>query len=408
MKILNTLSVLAIASVMASCAAPELPGFEATNRHDSLVVGKAFVLDREALEPLIQGELSPDNAVLVTDNLGRVAFSQLDDIDVDGQWDELAFLADFEAHQTLKFVFQATPLLEMPKFPKLTNVRFGYVNEPFDEVESELRLKSNDSPSISAVYQMEGPAWENELVGFRNYYDARNGIDIFGKRVPAMVLDSAGIRGQNYHELDEWGMDILKVGNSLGAGAIAIGVGDSLYRVGPCENGSYRFIAEGPVRALFELTYTNVPAGNRFYDVTHRISIFAGDHFYRSDVWVDNLQGDEVLYTGIVDMHNLPVFEMQSSEYNISGTHGKQAYTGETLGMGLLIPSSQFVHYREAPAQGEGIIQTHLAAIKLDEGGAARYAFFSGWELQDSSFVNPDYFKEQLLMASRKLSDQNW
>lgn len=407
MKILNTLSVLAIA-FLAACSASEVPGFEATNPHQSPVKGKAFVLGREAVEPLVQGELSADAAVLVTDNLGRVAFSQQDDIDGDGQWDELAFMADFEAGQTLKFVFQSTPLSEMPEFPTFTNIRFGYANKPYDEVESELRLKSVDSPTISAIFQMEGPAWENDLVGFRNYYDARNGMDIFGKRVPEMVLDSAGIRGQNYHELDEWGMDVLKVGNSLGAGAIAIGVGDALYRVGPCETGSYRFIAEGAVRAVFELTYANVPVASRFYNVTHRISIYAGDHFYRSEVWVDNLQGDEVLYTGIVDMHSLPAFKMQSAGFDISGIHGQQAYTGETLGMGLLVPSAQFIRYQEAPAEGEGIIQTHLVAIKLDQGLPARYAFFSGWELQDSSFADEAYFKEQLANAALKMDEVSW
>lgn len=407
MKIFNTLLVLAIA-FMVACSAPEVPGFEATNPHQSPVKGKAFVLSREAVEPLVQGELSADAAVLVTDNLGRVAFSQQDDIDGDGQWDELAFMADFEAGQTLKFVFQSTPLSEMPEFPKRTNVRFGYANEPYDEVDSELRLKSLDSPTISAIFQMEGPAWENDLVGFRNYYDARNGMDIFGKRVPEMVLDSAGIRGQNYHELDEWGMDVLKVGNSLGAGAIAIGVGDVLYRVGAGESASYRFIAEGPVRAVFELTYTNVVAGERLYSVNHRISLFAGDHFYRSEVWIENLQGDEVLYTGIVDMHNLPAFKMQSAGFDISGTHGQQAYTGETLGMGLLVPTAQFIRYEEAPTEGEGIIQTHLAAIKLSEGVPACYAFFTGWEFQDSSFTDESYFKEQLANAALKLDDVSW
>ncbi len=47
----------------------------------------------------------------------------------------------------------------------------------------------------SAAYQMEGPAWENDLVGFRNYLDQRNGMDIFGKIESRMVLDSVGVAG---------------------------------------------------------------------------------------------------------------------------------------------------------------------------------------------------------------------
>jgi len=408
MKLKSTFLIVAISLLLASCASPKVSGFESTNPHNQPVAGKAFVLDREAVEPLVLGTVTPETNILVTDNLGRIAISQCDDLDGDGKWDELVFMSDFDANQTLTFTFKSVPTAEMPAFPKRTNIRFGYRNKQFDEVENELRLKSTDSPTISAVFQMEGPAWENDIVGFRNYYDARNGMDIFGKTVHEMVLDSAGIRSQNYHLLDNWGMDILKVGNSLGAGAIAIGVGESLYRVGPSEAGSYQFICEGPVRAMFELTFSGVPAGDRFYDVAHRISIYAGDHFYRSEVWVNNLLGDEFLYTGIVDMHNLPVFEMEVAGVKISGTNGNQAFDGENLGLGLLVPASQFGFYKSAPLSGDGIVQTHLVGINLQENAASRFAFFAGWELQDSGFVSAAYFKEKLADAALKLNEDNW
>lgn len=408
MKLKKISAIPAIAIMLASCAATEGPGYKVTNPHNEPVSGKVFVLERKTVEPLIQGTLNEDSKIQVTDNLKRVAVSQCDDIDGDGKWDELAFFADFEKNQSLKFSFKAVSASDMPEFAKRTNVRFGHVNEPFSEVESEPRLKSNDSPTITGVYQMEGPALENDIVGFRNYYDARNGFDIFGKKTSAISLDSAGIRNQNYHELDDWGMDILKVGNSLGAGAIAIGIGDSLYRVGPSETGSYRFICEGAVRAMFELTFTGVKAGERLYDITHRISVYAGDHFYRSEVLVNNLKGDELLYTGIVNMHDLSSFEMESAGMKISGTHGNQAYKGEVLGLGLLIPADDFVLYKSAPVEGNGIIQTYLAAIKLREGVAARYAFFAGWELQDPAFKNADYFKDKLSKAAFKLDVVSW
>ncbi len=408
MQLKRVLFIYAAVFMLTACSKPGFQGFEAKNPFNEPVKGKAFVLDRETVEPLIQGIITAESKILVTDNKGRVAISQCDDIDGDGVWDEIAFMADFEENQTLIFSFKAVSASEMPEFAKKTNIRFGYKNDPYNEVESELRLKSTDSPTISAVFQMEGPAWENDLVGFRNYYDARNGMDIFGKTTTEMVLDSAGIRGQNYHVLDSWGMDILKVGNSLGAGAIAIGFGEGLYRVGQAESGTYRFITEGPVRAMFELTFTDVPAGDRLYNIVHRISIYAGDHFYRSEVWVDNLQGDEVLYTGIVDMHNLPAFQMETAGLKISGTHGNQAFDGEILGLGLLVPASQFVEYKEAPASGEGIIQTHLAAIKLDDNTPARYAFFAGWELQDTNFSSEAWFKDKLSKAALKLDEVKW
>ena len=180
-----------------------------------------------------------------------------------------------------------------------------------------------------------------------------------------MVLDSVGIKGRNYHEMAAWGMDILKVGNSLGAGAIAIGIGDSLYRVGPCEEGRFRLISQGPVRTVFELTYKNVPAGDRLYSVKHQISIYAGDNFYRNSIRVDGLKGDEELVTGIVDMHDLAAEQAEVGNMKVMSTWGKQTMNGEVLGMAVIFPASEFKRYWEAPVSGSGIINTHLVSLAL-------------------------------------------
>ena len=107
-----------------------------------------------------------------------------------------------------------------------------------------------------AAFQMEGVAWENDRVGFRNYMDERNGMDIFGKTTADMVLEEVGIAGApSYHEPGAWGMDVLKVGTSLGAGAIAYMFEDSLYRVGDSGAGSYHVVFQGPLRSRFRLDY---------------------------------------------------------------------------------------------------------------------------------------------------------
>ncbi len=145
-------------------------------------------------------------------------------MDGDGSWDELVFLCDLGTGESRKLIFEPVEPTAYPVFNVRTHLRFCRANEPYDTAWGDLRMKTNDTKFTVPVYQMEGPAWENDIVGFRNYYDARNGIDIYGKRVHEMVLDSVGVKGRDYHELADWGMDILKVGNSLGAGAIAIGI----------------------------------------------------------------------------------------------------------------------------------------------------------------------------------------
>ncbi len=394
--------------LLVSCGKVQPPVFELANPFNEPVLGKAIVLDRATVEPLIQGDFTDKSLIQVTDRRGRVLISQLDDVSGDGKWDELVFLASFGVAELQQFSFTALPADAIQEFPKRTNVRFAYKNPPHGDAKGDLRLKSTDSPTISAIYQMEGPGWENDIVGFRNYYDARNGMDIFGKRTSDMVLDHAGIDGQDYHVLDHWGMDILKVANSLGAGAIALGIGDEIYRIGLADEAGFRLITEGPVRSILELYFNGIAVGNRNYNVVHQISIYAGDHFYRSKVWVEGLIGDEVLYSGVVDLHELEPFELASAGYTIIGTHGNQGFDDEILGLGIIIPDEQFLHLKTAPKSGEGVTFTHLTGIKLSFDAPSEYAFFAGWELQDPGFTSEFYFKDMLTKAALKLDGRLW
>jgi hypothetical protein len=376
--------------------------FTIGNPGNKQVTDLARVLGREEVN-----EYLPDTTtglpVIVKDREGKLLPSQCDDMNGDGRWDELVFLCDLGSGESKKLLFEPVEPSAYPVFDVRTHLRFCRADEPYDTAWGDRRMKTNDTKFTIPVYQMEGPAWENDIVAFRNYYDARNGIDIYGKRVHEMVLDSVGIKGRNYHELAGWGMDILKVGNSLGAGAIAIGIGDSIYRVGPCDEGRFRLISQGPVRTVFELTYKNVPAGERLYSVNQQISIYAGDDFYRNSIQVDGLKGDEELVTGIVDMHALAADKAEAGNMKIMSTWGKQAMNGEVLGMAVIFPASEFKRYWEAPLSGAGIINTHLVSLSLSAGKPTHYVFLAAWELQDQKLKDKEYFNEVVQEAVRKI-----
>ena len=71
--------------------------------------------------------------------------------------------------------------------------------------------------------QFEGPGWESDKIGYRLYLDWRNATDIFGKKTHKLVLDGVGLDGfDSYHEVSDWGVDVLKVGSSLGIGSVEI------------------------------------------------------------------------------------------------------------------------------------------------------------------------------------------
>ena len=270
-----------------------------------------------------------------------------------------------------------------------TNIRFANKKDGYQEHPSAKRLSTNKTEVTSQHFQMEGPAWENENVAFRNYFDARNGMDIFGKRKTEMVLDSVGI-DENYHELQDWGMDILKVGNSLGAGGIGLIIRDSLYRIGENGTGEYELISEGKNKSSLRFTFDNLGIKNRKYRVIHEIEIKSGTHFYKSKVSVEGLQGDETIVSGVV-AHLDAVTNGKTSTHSILATHGAQALEGGNLGMALATPTAQFVKVSKAADYKGNIDQTHLLEMKPEK-STVEFYFFAGWELQDAQFKTAKNF----------------
>ena len=126
------------------------------------------------------------------------------------------------------------------------------------------------------IFPYEGVGWENEIVGYRLYLDERSVTDIFGKRTPAMVLDTVDYRN-DYHSLADWGMDVMKVGPSLGVGGLGLYRGTSLERFGKAAQVSAEVLVESGDDASFKVTHAQVPlAGGGIGTVEATYSLKSG------------------------------------------------------------------------------------------------------------------------------------
>src|SRR5690606_13009509 len=193
--------------------------------------------------------------------------------------------------------------------------------------------------------------------------------------------------GEDYHSLQDWGMDVLKVGNSLGAGALALLKGDSIYRLGDTDEAYFRIVTEGPVRSIIELKYKGWKVAGQQYDLTETITIWAGKRSYTSEVVLEGGNGTDTLVTGIVDLIGVEKIERQAAGHQLLYTHGVQSENKDNLGMGILVADSGFVGFGAAPKEGDGVTNTYTALLK-PEGGRYKFHFFAGWELEDSGFAD--------------------
>jgi len=373
------------------------------NQLDIERADELIVLTRGEIENRL-GKTGDSLVVLVYENDVAIP-SQLDDLDKDGKWDELAFVYSFAPDQKVELILATAPLSEQPQFHKRTNVRFAKIvvkGEQYEEMDSAVRLKGWLTDTTQKYFQFEGPGWENDKVGFRNYFDERNGMDIWGKTTQEMVLDKVGIN-DNYHEMGSWGMDILKVANSLGAGALAIQYNDSLYRVTAPEGGSFELISEGPARSIFNLNFEKVALNGATVGIQHQISIIAGEYGYRSSIKVDNAPDGLLLASGIVNIQTDTVYNIETDKARIVYTHDKQSYNNEMLGMGIVVGKDRFRESFATPEEGEGITQTY--AVSFADEKNVDYIFYAGWELSDSSFARRESFEKYLIDRANRFTD---
>lgn len=357
---------------------------------DQDVLGKRMVLSRNELP------YTTSNYFKLLSG-GQEIPVQFDDLDGDGKWDELAFECDLSANNVTKLALLNVD--EQPVYEPMTQVYLGVSPErdgQFAEQDSVTRLHDHIPQSLPYLYQYEGPGWESDLVAFRSYFDSRNGKDIFGKTQPMLYVDQIGI-SDNYHELGHWGMDVLKVGNSLGAGALALLHNDLIYRLGQTATAKYRVITEGPVRSVFELVYTGWEVSEISHSLTERITIWAHKRSFESQVSLASHKAD-TLVTGIVNLKKVGKQEVQADGYEILYTHGIQSENKDFLGMGLLIPDENFISFGDTHAMNSaGVTDTYIALLKPDQAGEYTFHFYAGWELENTDFNEVEMFKQALL-----------
>jgi hypothetical protein len=365
-------------------------------------IDELVVIGRDMLEKHL-GKIEEGQVVIVSAN-GKAVPNQLDDMDLDGRWDEMAFVYDFNPRQRAEVSLRVAPASELPQFAKRTNIHFAKVivrGDQYEDLTSAVRIKGTNTQVTQQHFQYEGPGWENDKVGFRNYFDERNGMDIWGKVTNDMVLHQVGIR-DNYHVMQPWGMDILRVGNSLGAGALAVKYDNNLYRVTASEGASYQLIANGPVRSVFNLNFDKIDLNGHAIGLKHQISIVAGEYAYRSNVQVENAPSGLMVVTGIVNIQTDHMHILEAGAAKAIYTHDKQSYDDEYLGMAIVTSANSFKEAFETPSSGEGITQTYAVSIEPGSDRKTDFRFYSCWEKSDAAFADKARFERFMINEIRR------
>ena len=388
-----------------------------TDREDELIV-----LSRQELVKKI-GRIGARQFVTVIYKQKPIVV-QYDDLTRDGIWDELAFLQSFKPVEkiTVQLFLSNTPaaikaVVRAHARHKRKNADDSFGNDLRKDSIPAGQAATDFTKQAYPPFLTEGPAWENDKVGFRLYFDVRNGKDIWGKTTTRMMMDEVGLdTAKNYHAQADWGMDILKVGKSLGAGALALSVPmengkDSLIRLGGMNRGKvvYEKVADGPVRAIIRFHYPQWKLTESLMPVslTEEISIWGGQYFYESKVTLKGAPANAKLVMGIVNLHSTKACYADAANQKILYTFDKQSENKDELGMGIIVPANIFESYYTAPNEKTDIQNTYAVRIKGSTAMPITFRFYAGWSRSNDIFLTEkefaEFLKRQALSWSNKI-----
>lgn len=406
---MKILYVLLISIVLFSCEKESELTFK--NPLNVERTDETIILTREYLATKI--ELKEGMFPIFKTEDDQLISSQIDDLDGDGNWDEAVLLLDFKAGEMLELEIEMVSEDDYPEFEKRTNLRLGIHQEDgtYKEVDSYKALPCTESFEI--ISQAEGVNWENDKIGFRNYFDCRNVKDLFGKRLPRLVIDKIHTPEMgSYHDLADWGMDVLHCGSSLGSGGLALLKNDSLFRLGSTEVYEYRKIVEGPVRSVFELRYKGWEVDGEMMEAVERISIYPGKYWFESDVTVTGCPEGSQIVTGIVTSKlKRDPFAFKAGDFQCIGTHDVQSLNNDELGMAVIVPFSEAgkigrtsdinffkLGYETVVSKGFSniISETYYIGQKCQTGISAKHYFFSVWGLDKDQWKTEEGFSKYI------------
>lgn len=388
------------------------------------------------------GQTSPHWTVSAA--TGEQIPSQLVDRDGNGQPDHLLLvLPRLEQHQTLTLTPTASadaaastaqPSRAHAEISRKTGGTWQgarYVGGTFEAVK-QLTTPAQYTDH-SEFIRYEGPGIESDKVAYRIYLDWRNGFDIYGNITGKPTLHQVGLDGyESYHSMQSWGLDLLKVGQSLGTGGFGFWDGKQVQSVGDVASHSAQILHDGPLYSAFAIDYhgwrlpakqvrdSKAPQGVRtlpapsqptpkvLLDVKAQFSMLAGSRLVHTQVSL-NPQGKPhqrspellpAMAIGVVKNPNAELItgtlESSGHQYTYLATWGKQSLNNDELGMAVLVK-------RGAVQEFTADSNSHVAVIK-PAGNQFDYYFLAAWSGEPGGITSKAQFIKYLQQEADRLT----
>jgi hypothetical protein len=272
-----------------------------------------------------------------------------------------------------------------------------YIGGTFKNVQ---RLKlATEHTDHSFDIRYEGPGWESNKIGYRLYLDWRNAIDIFGKKTEKIVLPQVGQDGfDSYHEMSDWGADILKAGKGIGIGSIDRYLNNDrlhFYEV----DSTIATIANTAKNSKVKVQYYGWKTATDKIDFTSELTIQPNQRYTQHTIHPS--KAIEGICTGIVKQKNSEVIKKESTnkKWAYLATYGTQSLVPDKLGMAIF--------YQINTVQSEIDAEfDHLLVFKPST-QVVDFYFLGAWEQEPNGIKSKEAFVTYLDGKLKELNKVN-
>lgn len=316
---------------------------------------------------------------VVLDSKRRIVPSQMDDLDGDGKYDELTFLASYSGK---KSAYSIRPAKESDQlvYKARSNAQMFFKND--DKSITPTLVASSPTGDLYNKLHHHGPAFESELIAYRLYFDRKQTVDVYGKRFKQLELSESLWYPTDEQLAKGFGDDVLRVSGSVGVGTLK-GWDEKKKRAIHIELVSERtakIISKGPLRTVVDLSVKGWPYMGQSVSIDSRYILYAGDRVVNVTHRVVSEDPSKLIFT--TGVQKIAEQERFSDNKGVTAVWGCDwpvndtiKYAKETVGLAVSIPKEFVVSevedrsnylYKISP-DSMGVISYLFAAYSLKE-----------------------------------------
>lgn len=234
----------------------------------------------------------------------------------------------------------------------------------------------------------EGPGWENNRIGYRLYLDWRNAIDIFGKKTPAIILPKVGQDNfDSYHEMSDWGADILKAGKAIGIGSIDRYLNNEKLHFREVDS-TIATVVNKDKESGVKVNYYGWKTASDKIDFTSTLTIKPDQLYTKHTIQASKeIKG---ICTGIVKQKNTELLKKESKnkKWAYIATYGTQSLVPDKLGLGIFYEVNSI----------ENIADTDLDYLLVFKPTTKANSFYllGAWEQEQNGIKSQEDFVKYL------------